>query len=196
MTWPRELADLEAKYFGDDINAKERLAYAKKDGPYDRQFSFEAFFAPGADGNVYFPISYDPKTAFGKHTWKETPTNEECWLAQEDVWVRREILHVLSEALKNSGRFKQVRDPLWRESVPAAAGGALDALVRRDPEAKVYLERTPPKGKGAVASRLFRNANWEVDILLEKNPTLSGTLRSGRGAPSRTSTPRAGRCPC
>ena len=177
MTWPRELADLSQKYFGDEINPRERLAYAKKDGPYDSQFSFEAFFAPPAGDNVYFPISYDPKTTFGKYAWKETPSIEECWLAQEDIWVRREILHVLSEALRNSGRFKQIRDPLWRESVPAAAGGALDALVRRDPEAKVYQERTPPKGKGAVASRLFRNNNWEVDLLLEPNPARSGTLR-------------------
>ena len=70
------------------------------------------------------------------------PDIEECWLAQEDFWVKRELLYAVRDALS------------------LAAG--MDAV---DGE----FEKTPlPAGK--LARHVFRNASWEVQLLFDKGP--------------------------
>jgi hypothetical protein len=141
MTWPRDLARLEKGHFGDNIPDNERLSY--KETYYEKQFTPEAFFAPEAGRGVYFPVSFNKDKIFGRHVWDKTkpvPSVEECWMAQEDIWVRREILKVLQHALRAMGQFKPVREPLWTQAVPAAAGPALDVLVHNDPRARLFKE--------------------------------------------------------
>ena len=207
MAWPRGFPPrekLENGYFGDDIPDNQRLAY--KETYYANQFTPEAFFAPDAtEAGVYFPVTFDRAKIFGRRDWGKTvPTVEECWLAQEDIWVRREILKVLQGALRAMGHFNAVRQPLWKDAVSAVGGATLDALVRRDPRARVHQEFTnvrlaasnpldpekflartlPVPGKeqlkGIVRSLLFRSHNWEVNLLLEKKPNTVDSLQISR----------------
>ena len=70
------------------------------------------------------------------------PDIEECWLAQEDFWVKRELLYTVRDAL--------------------SLAAAMDAV---DGE----FEKTPvPEGK--LARHVFRNASWEVQLLFRQRP--------------------------
>jgi hypothetical protein len=43
-----------------------------------------------------FDNVFKPRT---KEEWHEIPTREECWLAQEDIWVKREVFVVVYDAM-------------------------------------------------------------------------------------------------
>ena len=74
------------------------------------------------------------------HKWAEMPTREEVWLAQEDFWVRRELLYDLARAV------------------------AYDAYMF--PVEIDSKEAQPPD----VVTRLrFRNQNWEITLLIKKD---------------------------
>ncbi len=70
------------------------------------------------------------------------PDIEECWLAQEDFWVKRELLYSVRDALALAARM----DPVDGE-----------------------FEKTPLPG-GKLARHVFRNASWEVQLLFDKGP--------------------------
>jgi hypothetical protein len=82
-----------------------------------------------------------PKQVFNAN---RPPTREEIWLAQEDFWVRREMLLIIQEALNASALFKEVTKD-----------------VIGDKDAKL-----PP---GILKRRVFRSAFWELDLLLAKD---------------------------
>ncbi len=76
-----------------------------------------------------------------KKDWRETPTREEIWLAQEDFWVKRELLIVVYQAM---------------------AQQALMEPVEID-------EKKEPMPKGVEARHRFRNKNWEITLNIRKN---------------------------
>jgi hypothetical protein len=84
-----------------------------------------------------------------KQVWhgEQAPTREEIWLAQEDFWVRREMLNIVIEAMNAVALFKDVTDE-----------------VLKDPKA-------PKTPEGVEGRRVFRNANWELDLLFIKDGT-------------------------
>jgi hypothetical protein len=72
--------------------------------------------------------------------WTKTPSREECWLAQEDLWVKRELLRVVKAANDSVARFHEVAvkpDEKRPEGVPA------NALHRR-----------------------YSNYNWQLDLFI------------------------------
>ncbi len=71
--------------------------------------------------------------------WKSVPTEEECWLAQEDFWVKRELLYIIRDAVHNVGRLHEDKE--------AAKG--------------------KPLPEGIAARHVFRNNLWEIEFLLE-----------------------------
>jgi hypothetical protein len=81
-----------------------------------------------------------PKQRF-ENSDNRAPTREECWLAQEDFWVRRELLLALADARDGVSKFKEIELP-------------------KD-------DKLP---EGAVKHLRFRNCNWEVDLLLDRDP--------------------------
>jgi hypothetical protein len=90
---------------------------------------------------VQFEGGFDK--VFPQQVWdgRRTPTREECWLAQEDFWVRREMLDIVRETLDAVARFQPIpADP--KETLP----------------------------DGVVARSRWRNADWELDLLVEKDP--------------------------
>src|SRR5436305_1335909 len=82
-------------------------------------------------------------------------------LAKEELWLRRELLHLVQQTVQLAGKFTEVRERDWDKS-PAAlqtAGGAgLEYAVRRSP--KFFRDRAltqQQKDANVVKSRLFRN---------------------------------------
>jgi hypothetical protein len=177
MTWPSKLEGMQAASFGGPIDADSIQRY--KGGEYHSQFvSLDAFLALRGGEQVYFPIVYSTGV-FGEKTWKEDqpPTAEECWLAQEEIWVRREVLKVLTAALKSISTFKEVREPLFKQdTLTGAAGGALSALVFQSQAMQKALYKELPVPAGVEKSKLFRNHSWEVNLLLERD-AVSGRMQ-------------------
>ncbi len=89
-------------------------------------------FAPGAGAGGQGAIS--PKTLF-----TDTPTLEEAWLAQEDFWIKREVLRSISQTLGDLAEMAEVK---------------LDAKEKKE---------------GFFQHRRFRNKTWEIDLLFAKN---------------------------
>src|SRR5262249_24476523 len=107
MTWP--FKDKESSYsnfqklgqaghFGDTISNDDLLAYKEK--LYKTQFPTRAedlylFLAPDG-GDAYLPVTFYRKL-FNPVPWEKdkVPTVEEAWLAQEEIWLRREVFHLL-----------------------------------------------------------------------------------------------------
>jgi hypothetical protein len=71
--------------------------------------------------------------------WKKLPTEEEVWLAQEDFWVKRELLRIIRAAVANVARFEEIK-----------------------------TEANKDMPQGIVARHLFRSQLWEINLLLEK----------------------------
>src|SRR5205085_8444874 len=94
----------------------------------------DGFLATRGGEQAYFPVVFG-RNVIGQKTWKEevAPSLEECWMAQEELWVRREVFKLLTAALKSIGRFKEVRDPLYQHGLTLAGGGTLDAMARHNP---------------------------------------------------------------
>jgi hypothetical protein len=88
---------------------------------------------------------------FRPQEWKETPTREECWLAQEDYWVKRELVYVIGYALAAQGYMAP-----WKIDEKEALPEGVDAKAVR---------------------RRFRNLNWEITLIVTKdgknNPIIS-----------------------
>jgi hypothetical protein len=71
---------------------------------------------------------------------EKRPTVEECWLAMEDYWVKKELLTVLRTALDNVARFKESK-PKDDEKLP----------------------------EGCFKHAIFRNSSWRLDLYFEED---------------------------
>ncbi len=131
IKWPLYPEEPFASTPTEDVNAREKY----RNLLYKTQFDgLEQAMTP-----VEFAGGFD--RIVPKQTWdpQRTPTREEIWLAQEDFWVRRELLSVVREAVDAVAWFKEVKvDP--KEKLP----------------------------EGILGRRLFRNPNWELNLLFEK----------------------------
>jgi len=72
--------------------------------------------------------------------WARTPSREECWLAQEDLWVRRELLRVVKDACDRVARFQ--------------------------PEEVKPNEKLPEGVPAGAKHRRYRNYNWQMDLFI------------------------------
>jgi hypothetical protein len=68
------------------------------------------------------------------------PTDEEIWLTQENVWVKRELLRIIRNTIDTIAYFHPVEPSGKEEPLP---------------------EKT-------VARRRYRNSNWELELLLKR----------------------------
>lgn len=82
---------------------------------------------------------------FKPQEWQLTPTREECWLAQEDYWVKRELLYVVAGAI------------------------ARRAWMERDDKFKD--DKLP---EGYLTSFRFHNENWEVTLRIKPSKSNKG----------------------
>jgi hypothetical protein len=145
MTWPEggapHLEKLNDQPFGAYISSDDRSEYRSE--LYDRYLTglkLPEIVKPvefsGDWTRIIRPVS--------KWSVDRLPTVEECWLAQEDLWVKRELLLIIQRTLDSIRIFKDFE--------PAEKDAKLAAL--------------PEGGK----RQLLRNANWELDLITEPDP--------------------------
>jgi len=122
QTWPPDLEpDLGKLNFGDKIEVDLRDKYAQA-GNYNPQLqqmadTFKTKVTVGRETKTFDAVQF-------KDGWKnvinhvdnwaaknKAPSVEEVWLAQEDVWLQREILDALREAIASVARFRKVEGP-------------------------------------------------------------------------------------
>ncbi len=94
------------------------------------------------DSKLIYTVSYlgGFEKVFPPQVWDQerSPAREEIWLAQEDYWVRLEMLYIVRAALEGIVQFQQ---------------------IKVDPK---------DKPAGVEDRRVFRNANFELNLLLVK----------------------------
>src|SRR5262249_30788170 len=108
--------------------------------------------ALGAAGPVGGGSTGSKGVTFGDFWGKIPPSSEECWLAQEDLWVKREVLDIVRGALNHAARFER---------------------------SEIDLKKEPP-GPGITAHHRFVNNTWQVDLLIEQQPGQRHKFISGR----------------
>lgn len=168
VTWPVALAPkLKDKYFGDPIHNFDRADYADTHyrtqlradlydivNPYDaaKPEQTAVQFKGGIAGweQIIAPIRNWPQ---------KPPTDEDVWLAQEDIWIKRELLRVVKNANDLVGVFRGPK--------PAE---------KDKPAPKL------PAGEEIVDRKVFHNPYWELDLVLTRGGQnkhfLRGTLKN------------------
>jgi hypothetical protein len=150
-TWPLNMVNKpnypSDKLGNNDSDDLERRSSFRND-EYKTQFA-------GLDQLVN-PVTFSPsfEAVFPAQVWnpRTAPTREEIWLAQEDFWVRREMLYIVLDTLNKVAQFENI------------------TAQRVDPKAKLP--------DGVEARRVYRNANWELDLLFVKNKERPGLFIS------------------
>lgn len=115
-TWPAPTGrgysvDLTKLYWGDEIPPDDRDLY-KQEGVYNSQVEQLPDVVLPVDetgrGAVQFKGGPD-KVIHSVPAWADpTPTSEELWLAQEDVWVQRELLRIVRRANDSVAELRNV----------------------------------------------------------------------------------------
>jgi hypothetical protein len=164
MFWPQpkdhsEVWDRLAQqgHFGDEIAGGDRTDYRNVYGsqlPIDGDTGIKALLKPiqarGGDWNTLIR-----RATFDQHI---TPTNEEVWLAQEDLWVQWELLSIVKAAedsaalFENVANFKRAEMP---KEPPKPADTAAAAPAPDDAKKPVVLKQR------------FRNPHWQLDLVME-----------------------------
>lgn len=166
-TWPKELqAKMKDKYFGDPIDHFDRAEFV--DNWYRNQWRDQLYLivnpldpkVPG--GFMQFKGGWDAVVQ-PVRDWVRPTTDEEVWLAQEDLWVKRELLRVARDANELVGVFRGPRAPEGKpEEVLKSARGAAKEEV--------------------VDHKVFTNPYWELELVLTRNPQgrhyLRGTIKN------------------
>jgi hypothetical protein len=83
-----------------------------------------------------------------KNPDRKLPSREEIWLAQEDFWVKRELLYDLASAIAAVGHFKTLSDETFKTAEEAKQAKVPESVYKRV---------------------RFRNINWEVELLVERD---------------------------
>jgi hypothetical protein len=188
MTWPAGVtnrADLEANaYFGQELSINERTQFRGENG-YATQLPEEGiknWLAPHKEINADWNRLIH-RVDFNKAGADKAPTNEEVWLAQEDIWVQQELLAVVASALTSASRFENVAhfkrveipkaelDKLNGVAAAPANGAAPPAPVPTPPvvPAAPGVEEPANKKAPTIVRQRFHTPHWRLDLVLEQN---------------------------
>lgn len=163
QTWPDRVdadddfslkEEMAKAAFGDPVAPKKKTEADNEDVKWRQNYK-SVLYMSQFNGKVQEQFTELIKPAVLARSWDELlrpykfeklPTSEECWLAQEEFWVRRELIHMVKEAMDAVGKFKEV---------PAA----------KLPEAKKN-KALPAK---AFQRTYYKNPNWEIELILAKD---------------------------
>jgi hypothetical protein len=204
MTWPsaasrpttqQEAAKLEQQgFFGQQLDYGYIQDYAQD--LYKNQFRRDEIvkaLSP-VQGNWDALVRRVPFNA------SKVPSEEECWLAQEDLWVQRELLNIVKAAQDSVGKFENValfkpveipeKELKALAATPEAAPGAPEAPGMPAPGpgagpaagAVPGVEPGAPEGEAKAKSsppvrRRFVNPDWQLDLVVERNAQKQVVLR-------------------
>ena len=142
MTWPPALAEkLKDAYFGDPIDTRLRADYTKEEqyaSQIDPIIDLVQPVSSTGDGVVQCASgNWNSFLQTADWTSNPTPSTEEIWLAQEDLWVQRELLRIVREANDSVATFKKL------EGAPPV-----------------------DKSKNEIDHQIFVNPTWRIDLVL------------------------------
>jgi hypothetical protein len=116
MTWPPALSEkMKDAYFGDQVDSRLRADYTKDDQYASQIDPIVEIVQPvnsRGEGAVQCATG-NWATFLQTADWSSdpTPSAEEIWLAQEDLWVQRELLRIVREANDSVARLKKLDNP-------------------------------------------------------------------------------------
>ncbi|MBX7106838.1 MAG: hypothetical protein K1X57_22370 [Gemmataceae bacterium] len=100
IEWPPALAHLDKLYFGDPISDEDRNTFRKADVYVPEYEALAQLIRPTEMNGGYQNVLRVVK-------WGERfPTDEDCWLALEDLCVQREMLRCVSEINQLMSKFE------------------------------------------------------------------------------------------
>jgi hypothetical protein len=192
MTWPARLQSFATKYayFGDPIEQVDRSQFG---GEYQTQiyavWSLVQPLEANGSGVVQFPGGDYESVLQLEKQWPEVPSNVSIWLAQEDLWVKRELLRIVREANDSVARFKEGPAPATE---PAAAPAKPQPKPAAEPvkSADTAADKKPAKPVAAKPKapasdprhKVYHNAYWELDLTLRVTPKneriIGGTIKN------------------
>ena len=116
----------------------------------------------GKVGGIGAPLSQAQQAGSGRSItslWnrRQTPTFEEAFLAQEDLWIKRDLLDIVKEARDSAARLAIVKDPADKD----------DTGFRK---------------KGNLTEATFRNSTWEVKLIVEPEDGSTQKRVIGKGS--------------
>lgn len=207
VVWPAALSQLNdqpaapgrpaklGKYFGDPVDSRDRSVF-RSDDVYKAEYAkLPAIIAPTEfnEPGLNEIRAWDKPTQVMRHVpkWEKLPTDEEVWLALEDLCVQREILHDIHAVNQMLARFLPVPRPP-REPAKLTSNSAQEK-DRYQHEMKTYtdekhkfeaakalvdkelIEAYKPQ-PGEVFGR-FISPYWQLDLVVGKvqgsKPTLN-----------------------
>jgi hypothetical protein len=194
MTWPEAIHaswSQKYKYMGDPIDQFDDQQYIES---YDSQLA-EVFYMvqpvlDNGEGVVQFPgggwANWD-NVFHLKRSFTHPPlTAADIWLAQEDVWVKRELARIIRDANDAVAFFREVTPEPAPAKEKAEAKSKEDKADAKDAAATAAKDAKPPKPaapKSDPNHKLFRNSYWELDLTLAPGKSrgkysLRGTIKN------------------
>ncbi|GIW82129.1 MAG: hypothetical protein KatS3mg105_3936 [Gemmatales bacterium] len=162
MTWPAELKDrfrdLDMKRFGEQLSVDFRDAYVNRDACYRKQVDELVKIVQPVDekgeGVVQFRGGWDQVIRYVSRWYNPkagttAPTTEEVWLAQEDLWVQRELLRAVREANDFTAELKKAPEPPKQP-------GETDHQIFYNARWKLELVLTPKELRWKITNRSNR----------------------------------------
>jgi hypothetical protein len=97
--------------------------------------------------------------------FEKPPLVEECWYAQEDFWVKSEMLNAVRRTLDAVGKFSREEKGFW------SSVGHLAEHPDRPFSPYAAIKEMPAEGHTYVpeAECRFRNSSWELHLLFEQD---------------------------
>jgi hypothetical protein len=142
----------------------------------------KGFGGPGGEGGGFpgsSPSSSSSNASFDSvfASYDQTPpTMEEIWLAQEDFWVKRELLKIVRAALDEYAIFK----PVEIKDEPMPEGNYLSRHRFRNPSWEITLLIEKAKEKGAMVTAISPHSTIK-NVSATKRTQLVANGRTGKG---------------
>lgn len=197
MTWPRGLASRFQKYryFGDHIDWNDRAEFKNQyRDQYPELLEVVDPVGSNGEGGVVQCKGGDWGVVLNlDKEFTDPPSDADIWFAQEELWVKREMLRIIHDANQYVARFKEVTPetqtgreskesnnesksgpPLDKDAKPAKPDTPAAGKDQKQPRPAPVAAKTDPNHK------IFRNPYWEFDLTLtEQSPrkfVLSGKI--------------------
>lgn len=176
FAWPEPLSELNSYEYGEDIReAQKRDTYINDKNCYRKQVrDLIAVVQPVNDkgeGVVQFQggwkdiLTHVPRWyGSGSGGALVVPSSEEVWLAQEDLWVQRELLQVIRETNDGLALYEKSKNPTQR------AKDEIDRQVFENPRWRLELGLTRDEIRWRVTNRSPRLQTLALTFRLTFKP--------------------------
>jgi hypothetical protein len=173
MTFPEAMtAVFKGKYFGDELDKFDREKFRQQyAGQLKGLKELVQLVDWKGDGVVQITGGSEIWGEFLglRPSFKLPPSSNDIWLAQEDLWVKRELLRVVRDANDSVARFKEIKPGTGTgSSKPDPVSEPISfSKTNETPVAPVaQTAKSAPAIPGDSKHKIFRNQYWELDLSL------------------------------